>query len=595
MDNHKLYVKDSQYKDLPVLVLMTFALFAIKAIWAVLISTGPTYPDELLYKLNASTIYALQKYATAHFPPAYSLVLSPAIFFKQWYEAMLVLNAFWSSIVVPAAWFLARSVGIKKPLLAALLAALLPMHAIYTHLLLSENLFVPLFVLAVALALRGGKRGHIEALAFGLVLGIAHLTKYLFLPALPLLFGAWLYTRSKRQQEVPSGSLIKRCYPGILVLFAYGLVTGIWLCYGCISGFNWSQLFGFGITKIFAYSLSGIKTKAATVDSFLMWATAYTSYIVIAWLPLWGIITIWVSQLSDKAWRIQLEPRHQRFLMLGLLLLGCYWIVAVQHSFGSWYNYPIPVRLIGRYLMHLSPIVLIAGVLIMERLAESQAQFRKMKALIGVGVVVELSFLAWGILFNRGIWKFSVSFPMSDSGGVDVIAFASPPMYLMAIAIVLLPLVFLCVRKADVRLLVLPIVTLMLVSLVVDARRMNTRQDGLHARELSYAAASLTNQEGDTVNILLDGKEMSLINIQKRLLFWGVKQKQLLIQDVSIQRVSGFASIKSPTLLLSSTLFNLKPLREYIVNDKTYYIYRIDGIDPKVLQPIILTSGKDGK
>lgn len=82
---------------------------------------------------------------------------------------------------------------------------------------------------------------------------------------------------------------------------------------------------------------------------------------------------------------------------------------------------------------------------------------------------------------------------------------------------------------------------------------------------------------------------------KKRLFFWGVKQKNILIQDVSTQAGIDFALLKSPTLLISNTIFNIKPLRKYTVNGKVYYIYRIDGLDSKVLRPVILTSGKDGE
>jgi len=48
------------------------------------------------------------------------------------------------------------------------------------------------------------------------------------------------------------------------------------------------------------------------------------------------------------------------------------------------------------------------------------------------------------------------------------------------------------------------------------------------------------------------------------------------------------ASFSSPTLLHTSVHLDIKPLREYIVNNKIYYIYRIDGIDPKMLRVKIL-------
>lgn len=592
-------MNDSPYKDLPVLALMTLVLFAFKAIWAVLISSGPAYPDELTYKLNACAIFALQKYATAHYPPLYPLVLAPALFFKHWYEVMLVQNAFWSSLVVPATWFLARAANVRHPLLAALLAGLLPMHIVYTNLLLSENLFVPLFVIAVALALRGDKRGNVEALGFGFVLGITHLTKYLFLPALPLLFGAWLYSRSMNMPDTRSESLLRRYRPAFLVLASYGVVMGAWLIYGLASDFYLRQLFGLGI--------SGGIAQAATGGSLLMWVAAYSSYVILAWLPIWGMIVIWASQFSDKALRIRLDTQQRLFLVLALLLLGCYWLLAVQHSFGAGYNYPVPQRLIGRYLMHLSPIMLVVGLWFLERIVERKAPFRDMKACIGIGVLVGFSFLAWEILFNKAIGKYAISIPISESGGVDVIAMVSSSVYLTAIASVLLPLIFLRFRKTDIRLFVLPMIVFMLVSIMVDAKRMSAYQNGLHYRQMAYAIANL-NDHGDTFNIYTDSKDLSPLMSQsfrgkdwamkmnqRRLAFWGVKQKQILIQDVSTQAGFQFASIQSPSLLVSSMLFNLKPLREYSVNEDKYYIYRIDGLDPKVLRPLISISGKDGK
>ncbi len=600
MKNQTLNMHDSSHKDLPVLVLMTFVLFAIKAVWAVQISSGPLINDELLYKFNASAIFDLQKYFTAHYPPAYSLVLAPALFFQDWYEGMLVLNAFWSSLVVPAAWLLARVAGVQHPLLAAALAALLPMQVVYPNILYSENLFVPLFVLAMALALRGGQHGHLEALAFGIVLGMTHLTKYLFLPAVPLLFGAWLYSRSRTVKDLRSGSLLQRYLPAFLVLASYCVVIGVWLLYGLNSGFNLKELFGLGI--------SGIKSKAVTGGSFFMWAVVYSAYIILAWLPIWGVVVIWLSQLSDKFWRIRPEPQQARFLILTLMLSGCYWLVAVQHSFGVEYNYPVPKYMIGRYLMHLTPIMLVVGVWVLERIADSQSPFRPVKALINVGVLLGLVILSWWILFNQGVWAFNAGFANREPGTVDVIALVPPQMLFVAIVLVLLTQAMVRFRKNDIRIITLPMVAFMLTSLAVDAGRIHARQNGLHYRQMAYAAENRHDRENDTLNIFTDnqdllqllsqnhrGKDWAMKMNQKRLSFWGVNPKQILIHDISKQAGFQFASIQTPSLLVSNTLFNMKPLRKYTVNGNTYYIYRLDGLDPGAFRTMIPTSGKDGK
>jgi len=527
------------HKDVIALVIITFTIFAIKAIFVVLNSSGPTISDELLNKFNARAIFEGQKYAIALYPPAYPLALTPAFFFKYWYEGMLIINAFWSSLIVPATWLLARAAGVRQSLLAALLVGLLPMHAIYPNVLRSENLYVPLFVLAVALALRGGKAGNIEALVFGFVLGITHLTKYLFLPALPLLVVAWLYSRSKYNPDVPSASLLQQYYPALFVLLSYGLVIAIWLIYGYASGFGLSEMFGFGI--------SGHIAKAATVESLLMWVAAYSSYAILAWLPVWGIITIWVSQLSSKSWRINLESRHWFFLVLVLLLLGCYWLLAVQHSFGAEYNYPVPQRLIGRYLMPLSPIMLVLGVWVLERITEAMLCFGRFRALISAGVLIGFSSVAWWILFNNSIWKVTPWFANSEQGVPDVIAVVSPLMYLLAITITLLPIVFFYFRKADVRLLVLPLAVLMLISLISDAKRMLPLQFGRHFRELA-AVGTILSRQGDTIHVLYDGDAQQLRLFQESMLFWELKQNQLSVEASLYEEGKKNASFSFPIL-----------------------------------------------
>ena len=584
MNKQKFDLTDPYYKDLFFLAAMTFVLFALKALWSISIASGPTVSDELLYKFNASAIFEWKRYATAHYPPAYSLTLVPALFFRHWYEAMLVCNAFWSSLVVPATWFLGRAAGLRYPLRAAVLASLLPMHAVYPNVLFSENLFVPLFVVALALAQRGGRSGNTEALTFGVVLGLAHLTKYLFLPALPLLFGSWVYFRSKSNLRVPTAGLLRRYYPALLVVLAYCIIIGIWICYGLTSGYSLRKLFGFGI--------SGISAKAAiTVHSLLMWIAAYTFYIILAWLPIWGIVTIWLSQLRDKAWRSQPALYHWRFLALVLLLVGGYWLLSVQHSFGASYNYPVPVRLIGRYLMHLSPIMLVVGLLLLESIAENPLSIGKTKALAGVGILASLASLAWWVLFNKGIWSFSVEFANREPGTVDTIALVYPAMFLFVIAMILLLLAMICFRKNKPRAWLLPIAALMLVSLVVDAARMYNKRNGLHHRELAAAAETMPGRQDDTLHVYYDGFALQLKYFKERMLFWGIKRPVVPEEAVSYKRGIHFPSLPSPSVLITNIHFDINALREYKIGNKRYRIYRIDDLDPRVLSPKILAYG----
>ena len=122
--------------------IIVFILFILK-VCMLSADDGPTiFKDELLYRINALAIFNGKKYANAHYPPLYPLALSPAFLFQDWYRAMHVLNAFWSSLLVPAAWFLGRTVGLRRPVLAGLLVAVIPFQAVYFRLLMSENLFL---------------------------------------------------------------------------------------------------------------------------------------------------------------------------------------------------------------------------------------------------------------------------------------------------------------------------------------------------------------------------------------------------------------------------------------------------------------------
>ena len=151
---------------------------------------------------------------------------------------------------------------------------------------MSENLFVPLFVLSTALALRvESKRGPWAALLFGFILGLTHLSKYLFLPAVPLLIAVWLFAHHQEQQQSSLTKSLLTCFLQLIcILLTYSLTFGAWLYYGQASGFALNKLLGLGH--------QGVKADAASLDSLLMWVAAYTSYVVLAWCPVWALFAV---------------------------------------------------------------------------------------------------------------------------------------------------------------------------------------------------------------------------------------------------------------------------------------------------------------
>jgi hypothetical protein len=71
------------------------------------------------------------------------------------------------------------------------MVALLPFHAVYPSLLMSENLFLLVFLFALYFSLIREKRCWFSGMLVGVFCALAYMTKYLFLPSIPLLIGLW--------------------------------------------------------------------------------------------------------------------------------------------------------------------------------------------------------------------------------------------------------------------------------------------------------------------------------------------------------------------------------------------------------------------
>lgn len=324
------------------------------------------------------------------------------------------------------------------------------MHGIYPNIFFSENLFLPLFVFCAALALRGKEAGAGEGLVFGLALGLTHLTKYIFLPALPLFMGLWILKRAGSGQKTSGIYSLKRWVPEVNMFLGYGLLLFLWMVYGWFSGFTMSELFGFGI--------SGIKTNAGTFQSLWMWGVAYFLFVLLVWFPLWGILLLWLTGTPGSGDRDTVNPAERSFFVLLFLLVSLFFLLCVQHSFGQPYNYPVPNRLMGRYLMPFFPFMLIAGLRVLEKYDETGRRILAGRAFFGIALLTAAAFLSRWVLFGKGIWSFKSNFVNRIPGNVDVLAYVPTSFFLLSVLTLLILLIF---RKTKIVFTVCPLVFLM--------------------------------------------------------------------------------------------------------------------------------------
>src|SRR6266498_3934978 len=124
------------------------ALVVIKCLF-ISNTTGPIIMDEVVYKMNASSIFRGDPFETTWFPPLYSLLLSPALLSKEhWYGSMLFINVVVSSgVIIPVWWIGSRLLPRSLALAAVVITCLWSFHVTFPRMLMSENLYMPLFLL----------------------------------------------------------------------------------------------------------------------------------------------------------------------------------------------------------------------------------------------------------------------------------------------------------------------------------------------------------------------------------------------------------------------------------------------------------------
>lgn len=406
-----------------VLVLLTLAIVALRVRLAVSDGGATLFFDEAYYIENARAMFALGPYSTAHYPPLYSLLLVPGLAVDSWYSATMAISAAASALTVPAGWFLARSVGLRAPLLAALAIGMLTSAFAYATFLMSENLSTPIFVVAVALAVRARAR---EGWVLGVAAAALVLTKYLFLPVAVILLVGHLVLRHRAEPHRPAGARARE----IGLVFA-GPVVGatLWLVYSLGSGMTLFQ--SVGLTD----PSSTFERSVAEGDAggLVLWIAVYLAALILPALP---TVFLGIAFLSRRrAAGARLDRTQRALAVLTAVVAATAVAVAVQHSFGAPYNYPEPQLAWPRYLVHLGPIAIVVGLVLLQSLTSTATRAVRipvvLAALAATGGVAGLS---WWFLFREGsgiiAWGFTA--PITAA---DLFPFRSAGTFALALAI----------------------------------------------------------------------------------------------------------------------------------------------------------------
>ncbi len=135
-----------------------FALVAIKSVLTIPMQTPLVLADEAVYDNIAQNILHGELFSDLlycqTYPPGYSIFLSVVYLFSGdktvIYHIMLIVNSvLTSSVIFPSYYLLKKYISQKQALLGSLLIAVLPAVTLYTFVLMSENLFIPLTLFSI--------------------------------------------------------------------------------------------------------------------------------------------------------------------------------------------------------------------------------------------------------------------------------------------------------------------------------------------------------------------------------------------------------------------------------------------------------------
>lgn len=534
--------------------------------------------DEVFYKIDAEKMFRLEAINSAHYPPFYPLMLSPAFFSKDhWYDWMLYINAFLSSLVLIPVWMISlRFLPKSASFFTVLLAGFSSFHIHYPARILSENLHVPLFAFSLLLLLSTGEgqrtRKLIINILFGIVMALGYLTKYLYLGAVPVLIFLWwikplFYDNPEEGRDVASSRL-----PNFIAVVAGFIVTYLpWLIYVQYSGFALAQGLGEKFVK------SGIP-EAAGLKSLLLWVNFYLSYCVVELSPFLLVLFLYLFMLSSGSIK---NGRWETFFMIAVILLSfIFAATAIQHSWRAGYNYPVPDRIIGRYLIHLMPFWLIVFMIALNKIRNSLHK-------LNVSSVIFCSLLVSGALFYALVMLTltqdarGLAYSFSDFPYLEI--FIHEP-YILFFVIIFFP-VFVILAAGRLnnylpnRFIHIFSISLLLVQIitaytgVASATVHQWANYKLHGRALSLFVEQEAGKKGDTIVVINDESALDSERLRHATRFWlSVQAGQPPIAILSPKDYHAGGPDQPDKMYVLTKDQSGKPVYRYAAGGQNYYV-----------------------
>ena len=555
--------------------IFAFLLFIILIIFKVLIiefNTGPTlFYDELLFLEHSRNLLNNEPVTSSLYPPAYPIFLVPAIISNHnWYEYVILINIVISSSIIFPVWLLGKK--ILTPILnliSTLLVFLNPYNIAYPGYILSENLYLPIFLFAVYLSISLYNKSKIKQLLFGVFLGFCLLTKYIFLPSALFFIALWGYQEffldSKKENALKRAKNTLHKITIVTSGFVIAVTPWILYVYFVLKQPTHNAL-GLGI--------SGIKAlNSVSLSSIILWISSYISFTFIS--IFFFISTLLLFSVLTIIKKIKLNRNERTMVFTVIFLTVGHVMVATQHSWGASYNYPNPQYLIGRYLTPTIPLIVIISLFAYHKIYN----LKKLNffVLLFINIVSGLLiYFSYEILY-KGLW---FSLPNYFARNI----FNSPNSYQYSllnpsilISIAIIPSIHLFLRRIIKKeLIFLPFIILLLTQIFTIPKFIKLTNDfrswGIHGRIITPIIKEVVANRNTDINFSSDSYYFSKPNNFYHLfLVWGLTASE--IKKVHIFEFNK----KYPTYYFSSENLPYKIIINYSNNNRNYNLYYIDN------------------
>lgn len=329
------------------------AAYAVMVVFKIIFVIGnrtiPNLSDEFTYIEYAKQLAQNGSYSGVQYPLLYPLLLTPAFLFgENFYIAMKIMNALWSSLICVLVYFIARKfTGYKESAICTAFSMVLPFQYTFPMIILSENVYYPMILLAVLILVSDIKNEWLEVIGLGVLLGLMFMTRHVTLVMLPVFGMAWVLKKFSQKTKFRM-IFLQGCTLVLSCVIAYMP----WFVMQFRNGYKVKVIIGFSIA-------SKTNPEQLTMDRLLMVALFYLCYLAVILAPVLGIM---IKSFFAIEWK-NLWSRYNRLWFLVWGLLGINLVAVIRHSWRANYNYPVFERIKGRYLLYFPMLFAILAVI----------------------------------------------------------------------------------------------------------------------------------------------------------------------------------------------------------------------------------------